>query len=129
MANITLLVRFVYYCTELWTKVIPEVHPRVTNILRAPFWRAVSALLDLGPAHGFLDAGQGCGPIDLIEHAIDVTGLGHNERALAVRDGLVERQAKAARRHVPGKPNPALAIVQDLRRFVVPGTALCDVPC
>merc|ERR1719326_1703982 len=77
-----------------------------------------SSLLDVGAAHGRLNALKDHVPVDLVEHAVDVVLFCDQERALPVRHGRVERDCQAARGHVGREPHPPLAIVLHLLKLV-----------
>merc|ERR1711879_974049 len=73
-----------------------------------------SALLNVRPTHGNLNARRGLLPVDLLEQLVDVVLLGNEKRSLAVRDGLVEFDEQAAWGHISREPDPSLAIINDL---------------
>merc|ERR550514_2540364 len=90
-----------------------------------------SALLDVWPTHSSVNPLVHDVPVDLGEHLIDLSLLGHHDWALAERHACVHLHSQSSRAHVSREPNPTFPVIHDALGliFSIFRTALSDHWC
>merc|ERR1719440_869618 len=105
-----------------------EEHCTCNGFVRALYMLKCLSLDDVWSAHSSVNPLVHDVPVDLGEHLIDLSLLGHHDWPLAVRRACEHLHSQSAGAHVSGEPNPTFPVIHDPvgLKFAIFRTALDD---